>query len=304
MRQSGAEETLAEYLSPAFNKEAFRVDRRRPFTFICGGSEQSGVPALRQQFLTHLRSSTPLIFPVLAENAFLHQLVERNLQEFETFLASTADCVLIFVESPGSFAETGLFAALKKIRKKTFVVNTRKESRRDSFLNQGPIKLIYKKSDFDKVHCLDGETVTPQDANDILQFILKNCTKYKNALVFHRKHKFTDLDLRLQLASVYMAVSLSWAATAALTTAVLRKFFGGVDAARIERYLSLLKSIDVVGRQDEIYFTTSAEPFKNDTLISSTDFSVDEVRAKTLSWHAENDSQVAVFLREQRGVGI
>lgn len=219
-------------------------------------------------------------------------------------MASTADCVLIFVESPGSFAETGLFAALKKIRKKTFVVNTRKQSQKDSFLNQGPIRLIYKKSDFDKVHCLDGETVTPQDANDILQFILKNCTKYKNSLVFHPEHKFTDLELRLQLASVYMAVTLLWAATAALTTAVLRKRFADVDAARIERYLSLLKSIDVVGRHDEIYFTTSTKPFINDFLISSIDFLLDEVRAKTLNWHAENNSQVAVFLREQRGVGI
>ena len=44
---------------------------------------------------------TPLILPVLSEKAFPHQLVERNLQLFETFLAATADCVLIFVDSPG-----------------------------------------------------------------------------------------------------------------------------------------------------------------------------------------------------------
>jgi hypothetical protein len=36
-------------------------------------------------------------------------LVERNLQKFEEFLASAAECILVFVESPGSFAETGLF---------------------------------------------------------------------------------------------------------------------------------------------------------------------------------------------------
>src|SRR5579863_4643458 len=120
MPLSPDEQNLAGYLKPAFNREAFRVDRRRPFIFVCGGNDRNGISALRQQFLTHLRGPAPTIFPVLAEKAFPHQLVERNLQEFETFLASTADCILIFVESPGSFAETGLFAALKEIRKKTF----------------------------------------------------------------------------------------------------------------------------------------------------------------------------------------
>ncbi len=291
-------------MSPAFKKQAFRVDRRRPLTFICGGNNHNGVPALRLQFLAHLARSTPPILPVLAEKAFPHQLIERNLQRFEEFLASAADCVLIFVESPGSFAETGLFAALPKVIRKTFVVNTRGESRENSFLTLGPIKLIRKESLFDSVFYLEGQVLTPRDAQGIIDTILRTLPKFENTLVFHPPDKFTELELRLQLACVHMTVTLLWAASASLVTLVLREYFGAVDTERIETFLSLLKSIDALGRQDEIYFNPNPEPFRSDVLIYSTHFSVEEVRTQTLGWQAENNSQVAVFLREQRRIDI
>src|SRR5580700_3595393 len=136
------------FLSPAFKQDAFRVDRSWPIVFVCGGTNSNGKTALRHQFLDAIEKSPRPIVPVLAENSFPHQLIERNLQRFEEFLATAANCVLIFVESAGSFAETGLFAALPSIVKKTFVINTRKEANAKSFLNLGPIKLIRKSSDF------------------------------------------------------------------------------------------------------------------------------------------------------------
>jgi hypothetical protein len=304
MPLSPVERRLARFLLPAFKKQAFRVDRSRPLTFVCGGKDRNGVTALRLQFLAHLAGTKPPILPLLAENAFPHQLIERNLLVFETFLASAAECVLIFVESPGSFAETGLFAALPKIIEKTFVVNTRDQSREDSFLNLGPIKLIRKNSHFDTVFCLEGKEVTPQDAQEIIDSILKIVTKYKNALVFHPTKKFTELEFRLQLACIHVAVTLLWAGSASLVTSVLRYHFGRVDGETIERYMSLLTSIEVLQRQDEIYFNPNAEALKNDTLICATDFLVDEVKAQTLEWQAKNNSQVAVFLRERRGIDI
>jgi len=303
MFPTSAERRLADFLSPAFKKQAFRVDRSRPLTFVCGGKDEAGSLALRLQFLRHLTGSTPLILPVLSEKAFPHQLVERNLQLFETFLAASADCVLIFVESPGSFAETGLFAALRKIREKTFVVNTRDKSREDSFLNLGPIKLIGRKSQFDPVF-LDSNEVTPEKAQEIIACILKTVPKYENALVFHPMEKFRTLHLRLQLACVHAAVTLMWAASAPLVISVLREHFKAVEGERIEGILSLLTSLAILQRQDEIYFNPNADPFTNDILINSTEFSVDEMKAQTLGWQVENDSHVTVFLREQRGIDI
>lgn len=294
------EESLASIVSPALGKAAFRIDRSRPFAFICGGASNK---ALRHQFLKQAARPPRRIIPILAEQTFAHQLIEKNLQSFEQFLASAAECVLIFVESPGSFAETGLFAALKKVRKKTLIVNTRRNHGRSSFLNQGPIRLIRKTSEFDDNIVLARKQVTTSDANRIVKAILSTCTKYKNALVFHPEPKFTDLDLRLQLGCVYVTVSLIWAGAEHLVTTVLRKHFKGVESETVGMLLSLLKGINLLGRDDEIYFNPSAGRFDN-TLIHSVEFSAVNLRAKTLEWQAEYNSQVAIFLREHLGVGI
>jgi hypothetical protein len=298
------EALLADLLSPAFARDGFRVHRGRPLTFVCGGNNYGATLALRHQFLREIGKAPPRILPVLAERAFPHQLIEQNLHKFETFLAKVADCVLIFVESPGSFAETGMFAALSNVVPKTLVVNTCQEAARDSFLNRGPIKLIRKKSRFETVLDLPNKAVTAADANNILDAIHLSYPKFKKALVFHPLKKFTDLDLRLQLASVYVAVTLIHAGSESLVTSILRSRFGAVDQEAVERFLSVLTSINLLGREDEIYFNPNPNAFENDSLIQSVDFSVDNVRARSLEWHEENNSQVAVFLRERRGVDI
>ena len=303
---SAEQENLAGLLSPAFGKAAFRVDRRRPLTFICGGNNHNGVEALRHQFLKKINTPTRRILAVLSEQAFPHQLIERNLQKFEEFLARTADCVLIFVESAGSFAETGLFSALPEIVKKTFVVNTREESGKVSFLNLGPIKLIRKTTMFDTIFDLDKKVVTAADANGIVQHILNIYPKFQNALVFHPERKFTDLNLRLQLACVYMAITLMRAGSLGLVTKVLRGHFKAVDEETVERYLSVLTSINVLQREDEIFFNPNQDPklFTDDALIHSVDFSLDNLRMRALEWQAKNNSHVAAFLRERCGVDI
>jgi hypothetical protein len=298
------EENLAGFLSPAFGKAAFSVDRSKPLTFVCGGNNRNGNIALRHQFLEQINKLPPQIIPVLAEQAFPHQLIERNLQKFEEFLASAADCILIFVESPGSFAETGLFAGLKTIVPRTFIINTQKEAVEDSFLNNGPIKLIRKFSRFDKIMDLPAKVVTDADADKIVKGILSTYPKYRNALVFHPEKKFVDLDLRLRLACVHLTVTLMRAGSALLVTSVLRRYFTRVDAEMVERFLSLLTSIKLLERADEIYFNPRTEGLKDDALIRSVSFSVENVGAQALEWQAKNNSHVATFLRDKRGVDI
>jgi hypothetical protein len=298
------EEKLADLLAPALGKAAFRVDRKRPLTFICGGNNSNGFRALRHQFLECVTAQPMRIVPVLAERTFAHQLVERNLQKFEEFLASTAECVLIFVESPGSFAETGLFAALPAIVKKTFIVNTREEAGKNSFLNTGPIKLIRRTSEFDTIFELSEKIITASDANGIVDRILSTCPKYENALVFHPEKKFTDLTLLLQLGCVHLAVTLMRAGSTNLVTYVLRRYFKAVDREIVERLLSLLTGINLLKRADELYFNPRAEGLKDDELVCSVAFSADNVMAQALEWQVKNNSQAATFLREKLGVGI
>jgi hypothetical protein len=248
--------------------------------------------------LAHIPKSKLPILPVLAEQAFPHQLIEQNLQRFETFLADTAECVLIFVESVGAYAETGLFAALDRVAAKTLIVNTKKATRTLSFLNQGPIRLIRKNSLFDEVFVLDRKVVRPSDAREILSKITHTLPKYTDSLPFDPKPKFPELSLRLQIASVYLAVRLLRAGDLALLTSVFRVLFKAVGVERIEAYLSLLVSFGLIERHDDIYYNLQKIIPITDLLITKQSFQPDVIKALTLEWHGRHSGQTAIFLRD------
>jgi hypothetical protein len=301
MSVQSPEDSLAELLEPAYKEAAFRVNKGRPLTFVCGGTSSNR--ALRYQFVRQIPKRSLPILPVLAERAFPHQLIERNIQSFEKSVAHAADCVLIFVESAGSFAETGLFSGLPDIARKTLVVNTRRESRRPSFLNKGPIKLIGKTSIFEDAFILNRKLVTRTNTENIIRRITDTLPQSKNALVFHPQAKFGELDFRLQLACVYIAVRLVVAGSLELFTTILRFCFKAVAKEHVEKYLSILVSLDLIQRTDELYHSLQPVTFDKDPLISKIDFPADQLRARILPWHPDKSSHTAIFLREH-GVRI
>jgi hypothetical protein len=133
--------------------------RRQPFfVFVCGGKMGNGEPSLRQQFIQWAEHQLPNFICLLAEDAIKDNFVAGSrrfidLARFESVIASIADCVLIFPESPGSFAETGFFSGSRNIRTKTLVINPNTEQS-DSFLNLGPIHTIDRFSFLrSTVHC-------------------------------------------------------------------------------------------------------------------------------------------------------
>ena len=97
-----------------------------------------------------------------------------------------------------------------------------------------------------------------------------------------------------------------WAASLSLITYVIRFHFRAVEEETIERFLSLLTSINLLSREDELYCNPSpeVEVFTDDALIRSVDFSVNDVRTRALAWQSANNSHVAWFLREKLGVDV
>ncbi len=131
--------------------EKRRVFRRNdvPFVFVCGGPISENT--IRKQFLDWSKKELPGIVIVLAEQAFrdtfFHDPPETyNLSVFESLIADISDCVILFPESPGAYAEMGLFSSAREIRKKTLVVNDLQYQAEDSFVNLGPITTINSKS--------------------------------------------------------------------------------------------------------------------------------------------------------------
>lgn len=65
-----------------------------------------------------------------------------DLLGLEEMLAHSVDAIVIFPESPGSFAELGAFSGNEALRKKTICVCEAKYKNQLSFINVGPIKIL------------------------------------------------------------------------------------------------------------------------------------------------------------------
>jgi len=107
---------------------------------------------MRSFFMRHASRKLKNCNLLLAESAFddisKHaQFSFRNIAHFEHLLAQVVDCVVIFPESPGSFAELGFFAH-SEARKITLVVNRLDLQSVDSFINAGVIDYIDRDSAF------------------------------------------------------------------------------------------------------------------------------------------------------------
>lgn len=119
-------------------------------SFVCGAADQPAdqAPPFRRQFLNWAADHEPKLICVRAENAIadlLRQADEvggmRSLAVTEGTIAETVDSLLIFPESPGSFAELGLFAASETLCRKALVAML-PEHQGPSFITLGPVRHI------------------------------------------------------------------------------------------------------------------------------------------------------------------
>ncbi|HXI24802.1 MAG TPA: retron St85 family effector protein [Pyrinomonadaceae bacterium] len=137
---------LLASLRKIFEEKKIYHRKDRFIIFVCGGKLEEGGNSLRKQFVEWAKHNLPEFVCLLAEDALKDNFVGEgrtfvNLAKFESVIADVADCVLIFPESAGSFAETGFFAN-SPIREKTLIVNPFDLQIEDSFLNLGPIDTI------------------------------------------------------------------------------------------------------------------------------------------------------------------
>jgi len=144
------ERLLSEVRQIFENKPIFHR-RDKPFVFICGGSTTGRSKKIRGKFLAWAKSRVHEVVFVLAEDAYdythLYDPPEAvNLSDFEEVIGEIADCIVLFPESAGSFAELGLFSGHDKIRGKTLVVNPISYVSDESFVNLGPVATIDQKS--------------------------------------------------------------------------------------------------------------------------------------------------------------
>src|SRR5258708_3632965 len=143
--------------SKSLRAESCKIRNTPNLIFLCGGrtAETGPYRSARDYFYRHLKSkATGIACRVkLAEdvNAWFRPGVFPDLLELENYLADLADITVLFVESPGSIAELGAFAASDSLRPKTLAVLNNFYGPERSFIAEGPVQKMKNESS-DLVH--------------------------------------------------------------------------------------------------------------------------------------------------------
>src|SRR5690606_32043688 len=118
--------------------------------FLCGGvlSKTSRKPKMLRDAFYRLEKDTETNYRiVLAEEAkpLTSEAGYKDLLEFEQDIAQVVGLIVLFVESAGSLAELGAFAALPTVAPSLLAVVDEHYYFQESFVKNGPIKFLENK---------------------------------------------------------------------------------------------------------------------------------------------------------------
>ena len=167
------------------------------FIFLCGKAYNRDIDKDKKMYYStnrglidkFLHSKSNNTFIVLSEELWEDGFNSKiDLLTFEEFLAEVSDCIILFVESPGTFSELGTFAYADRLfADKLIVVVDEKYENDKSFIITGPVAKAKK----DKAVVLyasveDGAVMA---CRELRQVIEKKIIDYssKTAIVNKRK---------------------------------------------------------------------------------------------------------------------
>jgi len=118
--------------------------------FLCGGSTAAETKFRRKvgDYISKMKSNYR--YPVYyTEEMFMEQILghqKQDLLSLENLLADSVHCVVILLQSPGTFTELGAFANHEKLSDKLVVVIEPRYRRKPSFINRGPLRYLKSKT--------------------------------------------------------------------------------------------------------------------------------------------------------------
>lgn len=174
--------------------------------FVCGGDKGNH---LRPKFIEYMGDNMPSYRPFRPEAAqedfFEHDQAEPlNLNVFEELVSELSIGIILFAESPGSYAEAGLFSALELARKKTLVVLDAELQGEASFLSFGPAATIAMHSRFGQPIQLDYNKPNFKLIKDRIESRVKISNSFRSI----SETRFSDLTSIELLSLIWFYVDL------------------------------------------------------------------------------------------------
>jgi hypothetical protein len=230
---------------------------------LCGGptdQKHAGPPyqSVRDYFFQYIKANHPEIAKRLrlAEeiNDWFDQGVFTDLLELEEYLADLSDVIILFVESPGSIAELGAFAASDTVRPKILtVINSLHPGR--SFIADGPIRRL-RSADARLVHSFEwnSEADRINDETNIETF--QDLSQVLSQVLLERKQaarKERKLNLKspghamLAIADLIDIIGIT---SNREISDCLKALDNEVDRSILQKYLFLLEKLRIVKKLD------------------------------------------------------
>jgi hypothetical protein len=243
-----------------------RVRNTPRLIFLCGGiTRKSGkYSSARDYFFRYVKAEdhTLLKRVRLAEsvNNWFDQQVFDDLLELEVILADCSDLTLLFVESPGSIAELGAFAASEELRRRTLAVLNSAYQQERTFIADGPVRRI-KAADKDLVrywkwdpkHINSAESLAElKDMSKELVALLNE--KGRTAIKEQTLSKKSPGHAMFLIADLVEIVGISFVAE---IVECLTEWGFDVDRDKVLRYLLLLEHLQLTKterRSNQVYY--------------------------------------------------
>lgn len=159
--------------------ESIRVHPPSSIVFLCGGKleDQTSPPKmLRDVFYRLVPGAGQKFRIILAEDAtpLNTDAGYSDLLSFESDIAQVVGLILLFVESPGSLAELGAFAALDTIAPSLLAVLDDHYYAQSSFIRNGPLKFLETKYGEEWVAVLERKHVGIAEGGGIQDLVPKH----------------------------------------------------------------------------------------------------------------------------------
>lgn len=230
----------------------------KPFVFVCGGHAENKKNN-RSKFLDFSKNHNSKYEFILAEYAFNRLKANDsyefvNIAQFEEVIAQVSSCILIFPESPGSFAEVGYFSSSPEIRKNTLIVKDIKHQD-DSFLNIGPYDLIDGSSVFKNTIMLNLGSKRI-NFKSIIERLDSRITKSENSKSLNIK-KFTELQMRERFFSLLVFVDLFGPISKKGLIEIINYTFGKEDIlSYVNHFIAILLQLSFIEKKviDDAFF--------------------------------------------------
>ena len=296
---------LLRRVAQAFRSDSTYIMRDSNIVFVCGGPTDE--PSMRKRFLDYGHVQLSHLRMFLAEDAEKDYVTNEdaelhNVGEFEEIIGEIADCLIIFPESPGSYAELGYFAKNDELSKKILVVNNVDLQGKDSFIRRGPIYRI------DAVSKFRTEIQITYDDNanfDLVKERLEKRVVGKNRKKFDVK-SYSDLTFRKTFFAIFEIVRLFEVVSLESIEYAFRSIFANVSSSDTKTLLSILVAADLVrrgGNDNQLFcINRSSKPF-----MEFDNFSESSFRLELIDFYTREFPEIATVLgvvRDDNGMDL